>query len=88
MVVRIVTYSSCDLPQALADELGIEIVPLTIRFGDKEFGDRLELSNEEFWRKVATPPVLPEPAAPSPRAFEERFRAMGAPAATPLLRAT
>jgi DegV family protein with EDD domain len=78
VTVRIVTDSACDLPQARADALGIEIVPLTIRFGDEEFVDRVELSNEEFWRKVATSPVLPETAAPSPGAFEERFRALGA----------
>ncbi len=36
----IVTDSSCDLPADLADELGIVIVPLTIRFGDEEFIDR------------------------------------------------
>ncbi len=77
MVVRIVTDSSCDLPQARADALGIEIVPLTIRFGDEEYVDRVELSNAEFWRKVATSPLLPETAAPSPGAFEERFRALG-----------
>ncbi len=76
MVVRIVTDSACDLPQSRADALGIEIVPLTIRFGDEEYVDRVELSNEEFWRKVATSPVLPETAAPSPGAFEERFRAL------------
>jgi DegV family protein with EDD domain len=77
VAVRIVTDSACDLPQARADALGIEIVPLTIRFGEEEFVDRVELSNEEFWRKVATSPVLPETAAPSPGAFEERFRALG-----------
>src|SRR5436190_24001080 len=76
VAVRIVTDSACDLPQARADALGIEIVPLTIRFGDEEFVDRVELSNEEFWRKVSTSPVLPETAAPSPGAFEERFRAL------------
>ena len=85
MVVRIVTDSACDLPQARADALGIEIVPLTIRFGDEEFVDRVELSNEEFWRKVATSPVLPETAAPSPGAFEARFRAMGAAGADAVL---
>lgn len=85
MVVRIVTDSACDLPQARADALGIEIVPLTIRFGEEEFVDRVELSNEEFWRKVATSPVLPETAAPSPGAFEERFRAMGAAGADAVL---
>lgn len=38
--VRIVTDSSCDLPADVAAELGIEIVPLSIRFGDEEFIDR------------------------------------------------
>jgi DegV family protein with EDD domain len=72
--VRVVTDSSCDLPEARAEELGIEIVPLTIRFGTREYVDRVELSNEEFWRKVATSDVLPETAAPSAGAFEETFR--------------
>lgn len=85
MVVRIVTDSACDLPQARADALGIEIVPLTIRFGEEEFVDRTELSNEEFWRKVATSPVLPETAAPAPGAFEQRFRALAADGADGIL---
>jgi DegV family protein with EDD domain len=72
--VRVVTDSSCDLPVARAEELGIEIVPLTIRFGAKEYVDRVELTNEEFWQKVATSDVLPETAAPSAGAFEETFR--------------
>ena len=59
MGVRVVTDSACDLPVDRAEELGIEIVPLTIRFGDEEFVDREELTNEEFWRKVATSDVLP-----------------------------
>ncbi len=40
MSIRVVTDSSCDLPQSLVDALRIEIVPLTIRFGDEEFVDR------------------------------------------------
>ena len=38
--VRIVSDSACDLSAEEAAELGIEIVPLTIRFGDEEFTDR------------------------------------------------
>jgi DegV family protein with EDD domain len=72
--VRVVTDSACDLPVARAEELGIEIVPLTIRFGSEEFVDRVELTNEQFWQKVATSDVLPETAAPSAGAFEETFR--------------
>jgi DegV family protein with EDD domain len=72
--VRIVTDSACDLPQSLADELGIEIVSLAIRFGSEEFIDRTELGTDEFWRRCEALAVLPETAAPSPGQFEAAYR--------------
>ncbi len=72
--IRVVTDSACDLPQALADQHRIEIVPLTIRFGDDELVDRRDLSPKEFWARSAESPVLPETAAPSAGAFEEVFK--------------
>jgi DegV family protein with EDD domain len=74
MGVRVVTDSACDLPQDLVEELGIEIVPLTIRFGSEELVDRKELGTGEFWRRLASSPVLPETSAPSAGAFTEAFR--------------
>jgi DegV family protein with EDD domain len=69
-----VTDSACDLPADLATELGIEIVPLTIRFGSQEFVDRVELSTTEFWRRSASSATLPSTAAPAPGQFESVFR--------------
>jgi DegV family protein with EDD domain len=74
MPVRIVTDSACDLPEPICTELGIEVVPLTIRFGDREFVDRKELSVEAFWRELEASSTLPETSAPSVGAFEETFR--------------
>jgi fatty acid kinase fatty acid binding subunit len=74
MAVRIVTDSACDLPQELCDEYGIDVVPLHIRFGEQEFVDRVELSADDFWRRMESAAVLPETAAPSVGAFEETFR--------------
>lgn len=74
MAVHVVTDSACDLPQALADELGIDIVPLTVRFGTEELVDRRDLSPSEFWDRMSRSPVLPETAAPSPGAFESAYR--------------
>lgn len=76
--VRLVTDSSCDLPQDVVDAHGITIVPLTIRFGDEELTDRVELTADEFYRRMASFDGLPETAAPSPGAFEEAFRAAAA----------
>jgi DegV family protein with EDD domain len=77
MAVRIVTDSACDLSQALVDKHGIEVVPLSIRFGDEEFVDRTELSVDDFYARMAKSNALPETAAPSPGAFEQAFRALG-----------
>lgn len=85
MGIRIVTDSSCDLPETLAQEHGISIVPLSIRFGAEEFVDRAEMSPEQFWDKMATASVLPETAAPSPGAFEETFRKLIADGATGII---
>ena len=76
--VRIVTDSACDLPQSVADELGIEIVPLTIRIDGNEYVDRHDLSVAEFWAKCAASPTLPETAAPSPGQFEQTYRKLAA----------
>lgn len=76
MPVRIVTDSACDLPDAVCEELGIAVVPLTIRFGEREYVDRKELSVEAFWRELQSSPVLPETAAPSVGVFEETFRTL------------
>jgi DegV family protein with EDD domain len=74
MTIKIVTDSSCDLPDELVSQLGIDVVPLTIRFGSEELVDRVDLSSSEFWARCSTSAELPSTAAPAPGAFEEVFR--------------
>jgi DegV family protein with EDD domain len=85
MTVRIVTDSSCDLPQGMADALGIRIVPLSVRFGDTEYIDRTTITATEFWSKCAASATLPETAAPSPGSFEETYRSLAAEGATAIV---
>jgi DegV family protein with EDD domain len=72
--VRIVTDSASDLDDKVCDDLGITVVPLTIRFGDEEFVDREELGVDEFYRRLREATALPETAAPAPGAFEQAYR--------------
>jgi DegV family protein with EDD domain len=74
MTVRIVTDSSCDLTDEEVGAQGIEVVPLTIRFGSEEYEDRTELTVEAFYEKLAASADLPETAAPAPGKFEAAFR--------------
>jgi DegV family protein with EDD domain len=78
--IRVVTDSACDIPEGIARRLDIDIVSLSIRFGDEEFTDRVDLSPEEFWAKCKASKTLPETSAPSPGAFQaayERAKADG-----------
>ena len=74
MPVRIVTDSSCDLTDEEIAKHGVEVVPLSIRFGEDEYEDRSELSVDDFYAKLADASVLPETAAPAPGKFEAAFR--------------
>jgi DegV family protein with EDD domain len=78
--IRVVTDSASDLPQEFAQRLNIDVVSLTIRFGDEEFTDRVDLTPDLFWAKCKESKTLPETAAPSPGAFQaayERAKADG-----------
>ena len=72
-MIRVVTDSSSDLPEELAVTHGVEIVPLTIRFGDREFADRREFGSGQFWETLKTSPDLPETSAPSAGSFRDTY---------------
>ena len=78
MPVKIVTDSAADLSPELVAAHDIRVVPLTIRFGDDEYVDGVNLTPQAFYDKMATHEELPATAAPSPGAFEQAFREAGA----------
>ena len=53
MTIRIVTDSASDISLEEAEDLGIEIVPLSIRFGEAEYTDLVDLSVSDFYQKMA-----------------------------------
>lgn len=75
-MIRIVTDSSCDLPDEILERHRITVVPLTIRFGDEYFVDRAELTVDDFWARLTTTEGLPETAAPSVGRFQEAYRSL------------
>jgi DegV family protein with EDD domain len=75
-MIRIVTDSSSDVPHELAGKHAVEVVPLTIRFGDEEFVDRRDLTTASFWERLVLADHLPETAAPSAGLFEDTYRSL------------
>jgi DegV family protein with EDD domain len=72
--VRIVTDSASDLPPELVERHGITVVPLTVRFGSDEYKEGVELSTEEFWRKLRSSAEAPSTAAPSAGDFQAAYQ--------------
>ncbi len=73
--VKIVTDSAADVPAPLAQELGIAIVPLMIRFGEEAFEDTA-LSHDAFWEKVHQSGLAPYTSQPGMGTFQKTFRGL------------
>jgi DegV family protein with EDD domain len=71
--VRIVTDSTADLPPEVAAELGITIVPLLVIFGDKTYRDGIDLTSEEFFRRLPEAAELPHTSQPSVGEFQRAY---------------
>src|SRR3989440_6448965 len=70
----VVTDSTSDLPDEWRERYGIEIVPLKVLFGKETFRDRVDMTSDEFFPRLAASPSLPTPSAPSPGEFAEAYR--------------
>lgn len=74
--VAIVTDSSADLAPEQVAAHGIIVVPLFVRFDEREFRVGIDLSTEAFWEELQKPGApFPSTAAPSPGTFRETFEA-------------
>jgi DegV family protein with EDD domain len=70
----VVTDSTADLPDEWHARYGIEVVPLKVIFGDETFRDRVDITDEQFFQRLATATKLPTTSAPSPGEFAEVYR--------------
>lgn len=65
MSVRIITDSTSDITPKEAYELGISIAPLKVIFGETEYRDNIDITNEEFYEKLAASKDLPTTTQPA-----------------------
>ena len=59
MNIRIVTDSTCDLPQEIVSQRFITVVPLHINVGEKTYLDGVDLTRTEFYAQLPATPHLP-----------------------------
>ncbi len=71
--VAIVTDSVADLPPEVAEEFGIAVVPLVVRFGTDLYRDSLDLGPDQFYERLRTSKILPATSMPPPVAFADVY---------------
>jgi DegV family protein with EDD domain len=78
--VGIVVDSSSDLPPETVREYGMTVVPLSVHFGDEHFLDKVEITGEQFFHRLASSRQLPKTSAPSVLAFRGAYETVAADA--------
>jgi len=72
--IKIVSDSTADIPPELARELGIDIIPARIKFGDQSFRAGSELSNEQYYQIVGDGRLRPRFLPPHTDDIDKLFR--------------
>ena len=73
MAIKILTDSTCDLPQEIIKSLGVKVIPLYINIGDQGYLDGIDISRQEFYSQLADYPSHPTTGTPGTAAFTQAF---------------
>lgn len=73
-MIRIITDSTCDLSIEDMKQQQVEVVPLTVHFGEEQYRDKYDITNEEFYKKLEVCDVLPTTSLVSPEEFFKVFQ--------------
>ena len=73
MAIRIITDSASDLELSDAKDWQVQVVPMSIQFGDRSYLDGLDLSKTEFYQKLLQGDESPTTAQPAPADFLQLF---------------
>ena len=76
MAVHIIADSTCDITQAEAARMGVQVLPLSIHFGEREYRDGVDLSTEKFYELLTAGGELPTTSQVTPWQFQEALAVM------------
>jgi DegV family protein with EDD domain len=85
MPIRIVTDSTCDLPEEMVADLDVAVVPLYINIGQESYLDEVDMSRQEFYERLPHFEHHPQTASPGPEMFRETYEQLAADGAKEIL---
>lgn len=72
-MLRIITDSASDITKPEAEKLDVEVIPMIVRFGEKEYFDGETLTSMEFFEKLVESRELPKTSQINSFRFGEIF---------------
>jgi DegV family protein with EDD domain len=72
-MVQIITDTTASLPQEVADQLGIPVIPQIVSFGEESYYEGRDIDTATFMKLLQSSPELPKTAAPPPELFAQEF---------------
>ncbi len=78
MTIRIVTDSTSDISPELARDFGITIVPMYVRFGNENYRDGIDITMDDFYRRLTDTQVHPATSQPTPSDFARVYTELAA----------
>lgn len=75
-MIHVVTDSTADLTRGQASELGVTVVPLTVRFGEEQYQDGVDLDSDAFYARLPHARVHPTTSQPTPEQFAAVYRSL------------
>ncbi|MCG8351670.1 MAG: DegV family protein [Chloroflexales bacterium] len=72
-MIKVVVDSTADIPDDLAQQFDIRIVPLNVHFGDETLRDGIDITKDEFYQRLVESNVTPKTSAPTIGSFVETY---------------
>jgi len=74
VAITILTDTLCDVPNEFVEKYNIRVLPLTVNFGEESYRDGIDITADEFFRKLEDSEELPKTSQINPPKFESVFK--------------
>jgi DegV family protein with EDD domain len=74
MCIKIVTDSTCDLPEDVIKKYDITVVPVYVNLGDNSYRDGVDLDRREFYHHLEFDQDVPTTSSPSIETFIQTYK--------------
>ena len=73
-MIKLITDSTCNLPDDVIEMYDIRIAPITVQFGSETYEEGIDIDRDLFYAKIEELGIIPTTSQPTPASFERYYR--------------